>query len=100
MSYRKVVSLFYISTCTLQNWQKNMEIKPTKEVKPKKIDDDALLKDVEDHPYDYLYERARHFGCTDMSIHKVLNRLGITCKKNKRIHQNKTSSKKLPIQTN
>lgn len=49
MSYRKVVPLFNISTCTLQNWQKNTEIKPTKEVKPKKIDDDALLKDVEDH---------------------------------------------------
>ena len=58
MSYRKVASLLNVSTRTLQNWQQNIEIKPTKDVKPKKTDDEALLKDVEDYPYDYLYERA------------------------------------------
>lgn len=54
-----IASLLNVSTRTLQNWQQNIEIKPTKDVKPKKIDDKALLKDVEGYPYDYLYERAR-----------------------------------------
>lgn len=71
MSYRKVASLLNVSTRTLQNWQQNMEIKPTKDVKPKKIDDEALLKDVEDYPYDCLYERARRFGCTDWAFTKL-----------------------------
>ncbi|WP_370582818.1 IS630 transposase-related protein [Moraxella sp. K127] len=60
-----------------------MEIKPTKDVKPKKIDDEALLKDVEDYPYDYLYERARRFGCTDMGIYKALKDWALLVKKQK-----------------
>lgn len=92
MSYRKVASLFNVSTRTLQNWQQNIQIKPTKQVKPRKIDDEALLKDVQEHPYDYLYERARRFGCTDMGIHKALKRLGITRKKTKEYTPSQISS--------
>lgn len=62
------------------------------QVKPRKIDDEALLKDVQEHPYDYLYERARRFGCTDMGIHKALKRLGITRKKTKEYTPSQTSS--------
>lgn len=100
MSYRKVASLFNVSTRTLQNWQQNIDIKPTKDLKPKKIDDEALLKDVESYPYDYLYERARRFNCTDMGIYKALKRLGVTRKKTKEYTLSQTSSKKSPIQTN
>lgn len=41
---------------------------------------------MQDYPYDYLYERARRFNCTDMGIYKALKRLGISRKKNKKIH--------------
>lgn len=100
MSYRKASALLGVSTRTLQNWQANIDIKTKREVKPTKIDDEALLQDVQDYPYDYLYERARRFNCTDMGIYKALKRLGISRKKTRKYTQNKTSLNKSSTQNN
>nr|WP_307843725.1 IS630 transposase-related protein [Psychrobacter sp. CMS30] len=48
---------------------------------PTKIPNEALLKDVEQHPDDYLYERARRFNCSKSGMHNALKRLGISQKK-------------------
>ncbi|WP_072577700.1 IS630 transposase-related protein [Suttonella ornithocola] len=51
------------------------------ERKPSKIDDEALLKDIEQYPDDYQWERARRFNCSQSAICYALKRLKITHKK-------------------
>ena len=49
-----------------------------------KIPNEALLKDVEQHPDDYMYERAIRLGCSKSGIESALKRLGISQKKDLR----------------
>ncbi|SUO94071.1 Transposase [Suttonella ornithocola] len=51
------------------------------ERKPSKIDDEALLKDIEQYPDDYQWESARRFNCSQSAICYALKRLKITHKK-------------------
>ncbi|WP_352338601.1 IS630 transposase-related protein [Psychrobacter sp. 16-MNA-CIBAN-0192] len=44
---------------------------------PTKISSEALLKDVKQHPDDYLYELARRFNCSKTGMHTALKRIGI-----------------------
>ena len=70
-----------ISKATLQNWLKDPIIKLTRHKPPSKIPNDALLKDVEQYPDDYMYERAQRFDCSKSGIEAALKRLGISQKK-------------------
>ena len=81
---------YYISKATLQNLLKDPNIKLTRNKPPSKIPNEALLKDVEQHPDDYLYERAQRFGCSKSGIEAALKRLGVSQKKDLR------ASKSLP----
>ena len=81
MSIRKACAFYGISKATLQNWLKDPSIKLTRNKPPSKIPNEALLKDVEQYPYDYMYERARRFGCSKSGIEAALKRLGISQKK-------------------
>ena len=51
----------------------------------------STLKVLEQHPDDYMYERAQRFGCSKSGIEAALKRLGISQKKDLR------ASKSLPI---
>ena len=64
--------------------------KTTRQTKPYKIPDDVLLNDVQEHPDDYQYERARRLNCSKTDIYHALKRLGISQKKDLR------ASKSLP----
>ena len=81
MSIRHASAFYDISKATLQNWLKDPSIKLTRNKPPSKIPNEALLKDVEQHPDDYLYERAQRFGCSKSGIEAALKRLGISQKK-------------------
>ncbi len=81
MSIRQACTFYNISKTTLQRWLKNSSIKQTRDKPPTKIHDDLLLKDIEQHPDDYLYERAQRFNCSKTGIHTALKRLGISQKK-------------------
>ena len=91
MSIRQACAFYDISKATLQNWLKDPSIKLTRNKPPSKIPNEALLKDVEQHPDDYMYERAQRFGCSKSGIEAALKRLGISQKKDLR------ASKSLPI---
>jgi len=65
----------------LQNWLKNRINKLTCNKVLSKILNEALLKDIEQHPDDYMYERAQCFGCSKSGIEAALKRLGISQKK-------------------
>ncbi|WP_242465419.1 IS630 transposase-related protein [Psychrobacter sp. M9-54-1] len=42
------------------------------------------MKDVEQHPDDYIYERAQRLGCSKSGIEAALKRLSISQKKDTR----------------
>ena len=90
MSIRQAYTFYNISKTTLQRWLKNPSIKQTRDKPPSKIPNEALLKDVEQYPDDYMYERAQRFNCSKSGIEAALKRLGISQKKDLR------SSKLLP----
>ena len=90
MSIRQACVFYNISKTTLQRWLKDPSIKLTRNKPPSKIPNEALLKDVEQHPDDYMYERAQRFGCSKSGIEAALKRLGISQKKDLR------ASKSLP----
>ena len=84
MSIRHASAFYDISKATLQNWLKEPSIKLTRNKPPSKIPNEALLKDVEQYPDDYMYERAQRFGCSKSGIEAALKRLGISQKKDPR----------------
>lgn len=79
-SIRETAEYFKISTRTLQTWKKSPERK-RRVFKPLKIDTELLLKDIEDYPDAYQYERAQRLKCSTSGICTALKRLGITQKK-------------------
>ena len=90
MSIRQACTFYNVSKTALQRWLRNPSIKQTRDKSPTKIPNEALLKDVEQYPDDYLYERARRFNCSKTGMHTALKRLGISQKKDLR------ASKSLP----
>lgn len=80
MSIRQACTFYNISKTALQRWLKDSSIKQTRDKRPTKIHDELLLKDIEKHPDDYLYERARRFNCSKTGMHTALKRLGISQK--------------------
>ena len=81
MSIRQACTFYNVSKTALQRWLKDASIKQTRDKPPSKISNEALLKDVEQYPEDYLYERARRLNCSKTGIHTALKRLGISQKK-------------------
>ena len=82
MSIKQACAFYDISKATLQNWLKNpnIKLKLTRNKPPSKIPNEALLKDVEQHPDAYMYERAQRFSCSKSGIEAALKRLGISQK--------------------
>ena len=84
MSVRQACTFYNVSKTSLQRWLKNPSIKQTRNKPPSKIPNDALLKDVEQYPDDYMYERAQRLDCSKSGIEIALKRLGISQKKDLR----------------
>ncbi len=84
MTFVQAVDLYNISPTTIQKWKKRIHSKTTREIKPHKIEDDALIQDVKNHPDDYHHERARRFNCSASGICEALKRLNMTQKKDTR----------------
>ena len=76
MSVRKAAQHFNICIQTIQNWKKSTTNKPIPG-RPAKISREQILKDVEQYPDDYQYERAARFGCGTSTIGDALKRLNI-----------------------
>ena len=93
MSIRQACAFYDISKATLQIWLKDSSIKLTRNKSPSKIPNDALLQDVKLYPDDYMYERARRFGCSKSGIESALKRLGISKKKDVKASKSVPSKK-------
>lgn len=82
LTYQRTSDLLSIPIRTLFRWRQGIEPK-TKRNKPStKIGMAALLKDVEENPDDYQYERAKRFGVGQSTIFYALKRLAVSNKKN------------------
>ena len=81
MTIREVAAFYELSTSSIHSWQQSLVPKTTRNKAPTKISNEALLKDVEQHPDDYMYERARRLDYSKSGIEITLKRLGIGQKK-------------------
>jgi transposase len=81
MMFAQAVEFYNISPTTIQKWKKRIHSKTTRQVKPHKVTDERLLKDVKVYPDSYHYERARRLKCSKSGICEALKRLGISQKK-------------------
>lgn len=82
LTFQETSQRFGVPIRTLFRWQQCIAPK-TKRNKPSgKIDMLALLKDVEDNPDAYQYERANKFGVAQSTIFYALKRLKVSNKKN------------------
>ena len=82
LSIRATAKHFEIGINSVVRWLTQPEPAKTKSRPALKIPEEALLKDIEDYPDDFLYERANRFGVTAVGIHLALKRLKLTRKKN------------------
>ena len=82
LSLRATAKHFKIAINSVVRWEEQPEPAKTKARPSIKIPEEALRKDVEAHPDDFLYERARRFGVTAVGIHLALKRLKLSRKKN------------------
>ena len=71
MTFAEAAVFYDISPTTIQKWKKRLHSKTTRDIKPYKIEDEALAQDVKDHPDDYHYERAQRFRCSPIGISKA-----------------------------
>ena len=83
--------MFGLGINTLKSWEKLEE--ETKSLanrplnrKPRKIDRDELRKYIEENPFATHGEAAAVFNCNESAIRKAKDKLGITRKKNSKIH--------------
>lgn len=73
---------FGVGSASIARWLKQLEAKKTRNSPWRKIDMEALKRDVEIHPESYPYERAKRFGVCQAAIGKALKRLKVSRKKN------------------
>lgn len=76
------LKIYGISTSTFYEWKKEIHPKKGHQKKPRTIDTEALLNDVERFPDATQAERAARIGGTQSGICKALRRLKTSRKKN------------------
>lgn len=90
---KEVREAFKICPSTIRDWETRIEagsIKPNypKTRKKRKLpSDEELIKYVDEHNDDFLYEIGEHYGCSDEAVRKALKKLGYTYKKSPKLHR-------------
>ena len=68
VTIRESAIFYQLSTITIHSWQQYLVPKTTRYKALIKILNAALLKDIEQYPDDYMYERAQRVGCRKSCI--------------------------------
>ena len=84
LTFQQTSDRFCIPIRALFRWIKRIAPKRTHARLPRRIDMEALKRDVEQHPDAFSQERAARFGVSQSGILKALKRLGVTRKKSNR----------------
>ena len=88
LTIAQVAERFDIGVSTVVRWLKTITPKPHGS-RSRKIDLQALARDVELYPDAYQYERAQRFGVTQKAIWQALKKLSVSYKKNSGAPQGK-----------
>lgn len=86
LSIRKTAAHFEIAIKSVMRWKEKPESLKTK-AKPAILSKKALIQDIETHPDDFLYERAKRFNVTPAGVCLALKRLGLSRKKKSKASQ-------------
>ncbi len=81
LTIAEAAARFDVGSASVVRWSKNVERKP-QGYRRRKIDLEALRKDVIDYPDAYQHERAQRFGVAQNAIFFALKKLQLTYKKN------------------
>lgn len=81
LTIAEVAVRFGVGVSSVVRWIKNIDQKP-QGFRKRKIDLEALKKDIEDYPDAYQYERAARLGVVQNAIFLALKKLKISYKKN------------------
>jgi transposase len=81
LTIKETAKRFCIGVTTIVRWLIKIEVQIKRNKPPTKLDMEALKKDVELYPDDYLFERASRFNVSHNCIWHGLKRLNITYKK-------------------
>ena|SRR5579862_7578613 len=81
LTIAEVATRFGVGKASVMRWIKNIERK-LQGPRQRKINMEALAKDVEQYPDAYQFERAKRFKVTQTAIFMALRRLSISFKKN------------------
>ncbi len=81
LTYAATAERFRIGTTTLVRWEQGFIPQFHRHRQPNKLNLEALLKDVEEHPDAFQSERAERLGVASRTIGRGLQRLRITRKK-------------------
>ena len=95
MTIRQASAFYGISTHTINQWKRNGTERKKRQFKPLKVNHEALLKDVENYPDAFQYERAKRLGVTASAICYALKQLKISVKKRRANTQNKNQSSEI-----
>lgn len=87
LTFEQTSERFDIPMRTLFCWQNKLEPCLTRNKPATKVDMDALKKDVELHPDNYQWERAKRFNVCQSTMGWALKRLGFSNKKNAKASQ-------------
>ncbi|WP_063657149.1 IS630 transposase-related protein [Candidatus Arsenophonus triatominarum] len=97
LTIRETAKQFRIGKASLVRWLKRPEPKNSTPRK-RKLDKNALAKDVEQYPDAYQKERAERFGVCKKTIWQSLKKLGLTYKKKTLFHPKTNESDRLAHQ--
>ena len=81
LTIAEVAARFSVGIASVVRWIRDIQRKPSGP-RQRKIDLAVLLKDIEDHPDAYQYERARRLSVAQNAIFQALKKLGVSYKKN------------------
>lgn len=82
-SITKAAAIFKVGRATIYRWLGRKDLRPTQvKHRQRKLDWEALKKDVEKNPEARLVERARTFSVRPSAICYALKKMKITRKKN------------------
>lgn len=81
LTFDEAAERFSVGVASLKRWSRRLAPKRYERRKVRKIDLDALTRDVREHPDAYQYERAARFGVCPKAIWQALRKLSVTYKK-------------------